>query len=65
MSVAQAVDRDAAADLSVSIAHDRDDYQPWLLRARIDAERGQIAAAARDYRQARRLDPLGSAFGSG
>jgi Tfp pilus assembly protein PilF len=36
-------------------------WRLWLVRARIEAESGQVAAAVGDYRRAHALDPRSAA----
>ncbi|MHB8656594.1 MAG: O-antigen ligase family protein [Solirubrobacteraceae bacterium] len=52
----------AAADLSRAISHERTNFTHWLILARIQTERGLLAEAVRDYRQAHRLRPDASVF---
>ncbi len=37
-------------------------WRNWLVLSRIEAERGRVAAALRDYREARSLNPLSTLF---
>jgi hypothetical protein len=37
-------------------------WRTWLVRSRIEAENGEAAAAVRDYREARALNPLSAIF---
>jgi Tfp pilus assembly protein PilF len=37
-------------------------WQPWLVLAGLDAKQGHNAAALRDYRRARDLNPTSSLF---
>lgn len=37
-------------------------WRTWLVLSRIEAENGEVAAAVRDYREARSLNPLSSIF---
>jgi len=37
-------------------------WRNWLVLARIEAENGEAAAAVRDYRRARSLNPLSPIF---
>ena len=48
---------DAARRLDEAISRSRDDWNLWLVAARIETERGKIALARRDYAEARRLNP--------
>ena len=50
--------RDARAAISQATARESTNWSIWLVRARIDAESGHEAAAARDYRRAHELNPL-------
>ena len=50
--------RDARAAITQASARESTDWSIWLVRARIDAESGHEAAAARDYRRAHALNPL-------
>ena len=50
--------RDARAAIAQATARESTDWSIWLVRARIDAESGHEAAAARDYRRAHELNPL-------
>ncbi len=52
----------AAADLRRAIAREPTNYVHWLVLARIQTERSDLAAAARDYDQAHSLRPLASVF---
>jgi hypothetical protein len=51
----------ADADLRRAVAREPTNFRPWLVLARIETERGSVAAALRDYAVARRLGP--QAFG--
>jgi O-antigen ligase/polysaccharide polymerase Wzy-like membrane protein len=42
--------------------HERTNWRNWLVLARIEAENGEAAAAVRDYREARSLNPLSPIF---
>ena len=48
---------DAARRLDEAISRSRDDWNLWLVAARIETERGKIALARRDLAEARRLNP--------
>ena len=50
--------RDARAAIAQASARESTNWSIWLVRARIDAESGHEAAAARDYRRAHALNPL-------
>jgi hypothetical protein len=50
--------RDARAAIAQATARESTNWSIWLVRARIDAESGHEAAAARDYRRAHELNPL-------
>jgi O-Antigen ligase len=50
--------RDARVAIAQAAARESTNWQIWLIRARIDAESGQAAAAVRDYRRAHMLNPL-------
>ena len=52
----------AARDLRSSISREPQNYAHWLILARIEAELGQIGAAAGAYDHARALRPRASAF---
>lgn len=52
----------AASDLNRAISHEPDGYGHWLVLARIEAERGRVQAAVRDYDRARTLRPDASVF---
>jgi O-Antigen ligase len=57
---------DAAAHwLDEAISRSRRDYRLWLIAARIEAKRGQGRLAARDFQEARRLNPNSQAFAGG
>jgi hypothetical protein len=47
----------AAADLAQAERQEPDNWRPPLLRARVEAERGNVAAALRAYRTFKRLRP--------
>jgi hypothetical protein len=53
---------DAARDLHRAVDHERTNYAPWLLLARIETERGLLGPAARDIAEANRLRPLAGVF---
>ena len=40
-------------------------WQPWLVRGRIEAERGNVAQALADVRRARALNPRAAIFQPG
>ena len=48
---------DAARRLDEAISRSKDDWNLWLVAARIQTERGKIALARRDLAEARRLNP--------
>ena len=48
---------DAARRLDEAISRSRDDWNLWLVAARIETERGKIALARRDLAEAKRLNP--------
>ena len=48
---------EAARWLDEAISRSRDDWNLWLVAARIQTERGKIAQARRDLAEARRLNP--------
>jgi Flp pilus assembly protein TadD len=48
----------------MAISRSRDDWTLWLIAARIQTERGNVAAARRDLAQARRLNPTHFESGS-
>ena len=52
----------AARDPHSAITREPTNDRHWLVRARIETERGMVAAAVADYRRARRLRPLGIVF---
>jgi cytochrome c-type biogenesis protein CcmH/NrfG len=52
----------AAADLHRAIAREPTNFVHWLLLARVDTERGDLAAAARAYSQAHQLRPRALVF---
>ena len=52
----------AGADLQRAIAREPENFAHWLVLARIQTERGAIAAAAHDYLRARRLRPRAQVF---
>jgi O-antigen ligase len=57
---------DAAAHwLDEAISRSRRDYSLWLIAARIEAKRGNGRLAARDFQEARRLNPNSQAFAGG
>ncbi len=47
----------AARRLDEAISRSRNDWNLWLVAARIETERGKIALARRDYAEAKRLNP--------
>jgi Tfp pilus assembly protein PilF len=51
----------ASARIAEATAREPTNWRIWLLRARIDAERGHAQAAVRDYRRAHALNPLSPA----
>jgi hypothetical protein len=53
---------DAARDLHRAVDHERTNYAPWLLLARIEAERGLLGPAGRDLAEAHHLRPLAGVF---
>jgi hypothetical protein len=54
--------REAAQDLNRAISRERTNFDHWLILSRIETERGQLSAAVRDYRQAKKLRPVGWVF---
>ncbi|PZS08132.1 MAG: hypothetical protein DLM64_13180 [Solirubrobacterales bacterium] len=52
----------AAQDLQRATSHESTDFSHWLIRARIETERGRLAAATSDYQRAHRLRPLAAVF---
>jgi hypothetical protein len=48
----------AAADLREATAREQTNWRPWLLLARVEAERGHLRAALRAYREVRSLRPF-------
>ena len=55
-------DRAAAADLERATEREPTNWRPWLLLARVEAERGRVQAALRDFRKARSLRPHSAFF---
>ncbi len=55
----------AGAAIAQASLRESTNWRIWLVRARIDAERGRGRAAARDYRRAHTLNPLSPATASG
>jgi len=55
---------EAAVSISLATQREPTNWRPWLIRARIDAERGRTAAAVAAYERARRLNPRSSIFSS-
>jgi hypothetical protein len=53
----------ARGDLLKAVRRERTNWRPWLLLARIDAERNAPAAAVRDFKRARALRPRSEFFG--
>jgi len=53
-----------AAGAAAGAATEREptNWRSWLVRSRIEAERGRAAAAVRAYRRARSLNPHHSLF---
>jgi tetratricopeptide (TPR) repeat protein len=47
----------AAVDLERAARREATNWRPWLLLARVEAERGRVHLALRDFRHARRLRP--------
>lgn len=56
--------RAAADDLQAAISREPQNYEHWLILARIDTERGRIGPAIRAYDRARQLRPRASVFAS-
>ena len=54
--------RPAAADLQHAISREPQNYEHWLILARIETELGQLGSALRAYDRARQLDPRSSVF---
>ena len=54
----------AAGDLAAAISREPQDYEHWLVLARIDTERGRLSFAVRDYERARTLAPRAAVFAS-
>jgi hypothetical protein len=52
----------ASVDLQRAVSHERTNFRHWLILSRIETERGDFAAAVRDYEQARRLRPKALVF---
>lgn len=52
----------AAAHLNQAISHEPQNYDHWLVLARIETELGHLDSAARDYNRARTLRPRASVF---
>jgi cytochrome c-type biogenesis protein CcmH/NrfG len=52
----------AAAAAAQATRAEPTDWRTWLVRSRIDAERGAPAAALAAYRRARSLDPRSPVF---
>ena len=52
----------AAEDLGQAITREPDNYEHWLILARIETEAGRLDAAVRDYVRARQLRPRASVF---
>jgi hypothetical protein len=48
----------ARGAIAQAVAREPDNWQLWLVRARIEAESGNALAAVRDYRRAHALNPL-------
>jgi hypothetical protein len=48
----------ASVAIGQAAAREETNWRIWLVRARIDAERGDAVAAVRDYRRAHALNPL-------
>jgi cytochrome c-type biogenesis protein CcmH/NrfG len=44
-------------DLRRATRREPENWRPWLLLARVEAERGRVQVALRDYRKARSLRP--------
>jgi hypothetical protein len=55
----------AAHWMDEAISRSRRDYRLWLIAARIEAKRGNGRLAARDFQEARRLNPNSQAFAGG
>jgi hypothetical protein len=55
---------EAAGDLNAAISREPQNYQHWLVLARIETERGRLSAAVRDYNRAHELGPRESVFAS-
>ena len=53
---------EAAGDLDSAISHEPQNYEHWLVLARIETDRGRLSAAVRDYDRARQLAPRASVF---
>ncbi len=54
--------RRAAEDLGQAITREPDNYEHWLILARIETEAGRLDAAVQDYVRARQLRPRASVF---
>jgi O-antigen ligase len=54
--------RQAAIDLKRAIAREPQNYEHWLVLARIETELGQLGPALRDYDRARQLSPRALVF---
>jgi O-antigen ligase len=52
----------AAAQAKLATGHEPTNWRVWLVRARIDAQRGEPQAALRAFRKARRLNPRSPVF---
>jgi tetratricopeptide (TPR) repeat protein len=52
----------AAADLHAAISREPQSYEHWVVLARIETERGRLAAAVRDYDRAHQLGPHARVF---
>jgi O-antigen ligase len=56
--------RAAAADLRTATRNEPTNFRQWALLARVQAERGHLAAALRDYNRARQLSLRGTVLGA-